>query len=536
MTGDDAIAEVKARVAGLIAPIDGGVGEDLSYDEAFEAVKAEIDKSSQIDGGTTDWKNVEDLTSDLLTNRTKDFRLALYWAVARLQRDGFTGLFEGIVVMNELDNAFWEPMYPALRRPRARGNLLGWFTELATPVVQGANPTPQQRATVEGLGKAFPEFDSFLSEKLGEACPPMMGLAEVIRSLVRRAPIPVEEKAPASVPPRSMRSPASMPPDAMAATPADGSPAAGGGFSVTIVDVDSAYLALAQVKTVIATACDALFASNATSVDGYRLGLQAAWIMIGGDPENDGSKTKISGPSDQWRQTIGALVTASDWNGVINNAWTAIQENPYWLDAPRALARALGSISPPQPAAQKVVETEVAAVLARAPNLAALAFSDGTPLADDDTRAWISGLGSGGGGPVKAASPVDKAAADANKLAVDGNLPAALAVLSKATQTTSPVDRFRARLEIAKLAIQQQLYEMAKAQLETLERSAEEHQLASWDPALCADLLAHLYKVRRVFAQSGSMDDPDIGKKLAQSFQRLCELDAARAFQVMSEG
>jgi hypothetical protein len=31
------------------------------------------------------------------------------------------------------------------------------------------------------------------------------------------------------------------------------------------------------------------------------------------------------------------------------------------------------------------------------------------------------------------------------------------------------------------------------------------------------------------------MDDPDLGKRTAQSFERLCELDAARAFQVMNE-
>ena len=43
MAVDDVLAEVKARLEAMLAPINGGVGEDASYDEGFEAIKTEID-------------------------------------------------------------------------------------------------------------------------------------------------------------------------------------------------------------------------------------------------------------------------------------------------------------------------------------------------------------------------------------------------------------------------------------------------------------------------------------------------------------
>ncbi|MBK6520715.1 MAG: hypothetical protein IPG04_42965 [Polyangiaceae bacterium] len=54
MSAEDVINAAKARLEGALAPIDGGVGEDASYDEAFEAIKTELDRASSIDGGSTD--------------------------------------------------------------------------------------------------------------------------------------------------------------------------------------------------------------------------------------------------------------------------------------------------------------------------------------------------------------------------------------------------------------------------------------------------------------------------------------------------
>ena len=44
MAVDDVINAAKEKLEPLIAPIDGGAGADISYDEGFDKVKSEIEK------------------------------------------------------------------------------------------------------------------------------------------------------------------------------------------------------------------------------------------------------------------------------------------------------------------------------------------------------------------------------------------------------------------------------------------------------------------------------------------------------------
>ncbi len=144
---------------------------------------------------------------------------------------------------------------------------------------------------------------------------------------------------------------------------------------------------------------------------------------------------------------------------------------------------------------------ELASMLGRAPGLHTLQFNDNTPLADDTTRAWIedevqkmggSG-GGGGGGGARAGSPLDKAVAEAQNLLANEQLPEALTLIHKALNSvTKPVDRFRGRLEIAKLCLAAGQTGIARAQLDGLDKLAEHHRLSEWEPALCTDLYSAL--------------------------------------------
>ena len=55
MAAADAIQAAKERLASLLAPLDGGVGVDITYETAFESVKNETDKLQAISGGKPDW-------------------------------------------------------------------------------------------------------------------------------------------------------------------------------------------------------------------------------------------------------------------------------------------------------------------------------------------------------------------------------------------------------------------------------------------------------------------------------------------------
>ncbi|MCZ9335910.1 type VI secretion system domain-containing protein, partial [Klebsiella pneumoniae] len=62
---------------------------------------------------------------------------------------------------------------------------------------------------------------------------------------------------------------------------------------------------------------------------------------------------------------------------------------PFWLDGQRLAWECLQELDAAQ--AMREVEIQLALFLQRVPRLEELYFHDGTPFADAETRAWISG-------------------------------------------------------------------------------------------------------------------------------------------------
>src|SRR3954452_10129884 len=110
MAAQDVIDASKAKLEAMLAPIDGGAGADISYDEGFEKVKSEVEKMTSMSGGKVDWAMIVSTSDELLSDKGKDFRVALYYAAARAQLDGIAGLLDGYVVLSELIANFWTTM------------------------------------------------------------------------------------------------------------------------------------------------------------------------------------------------------------------------------------------------------------------------------------------------------------------------------------------------------------------------------------------------------------------------------------------
>ena len=207
MAAEDVIEEIKGRLETLIAPINGGVGADVSYDETFDLVKNEVEKMQSLAGGKVDWGAIASGADEILTEKSKDFRVALYWAAAKVHTDGFQGLLDGFVLIQELIAAFWEPMYPPLKRPKARGNLVGWFADMAGPLVLGFQPTSADADRVKALDRVTGNVDGELRDKLGEHYPGMMNIRNLCRSLI--ASLPKDAPPPVAAPPPSAAAPSS---------------------------------------------------------------------------------------------------------------------------------------------------------------------------------------------------------------------------------------------------------------------------------------------------------------------------------------
>ena len=106
----------------LLSPISNAhpSGEDLSfsleYDAIQEARRADDPSLEQGEWVTelksADWIAVDRQASGLLQQRSKDLRLAVWWAEAQAKNHDFAGLARGYRLVARLCDAFWDDVHP----------------------------------------------------------------------------------------------------------------------------------------------------------------------------------------------------------------------------------------------------------------------------------------------------------------------------------------------------------------------------------------------------------------------------------------
>ncbi|MFO0615502.1 MAG: type VI secretion system protein TssA [Polyangiaceae bacterium] len=532
MSVEDVINAAKERIESLAAPINGGVGEDCQYDELFDAIGVEIAKLTAVEGGKIEWGTVGNNAEELLNEKTKDFRLGLFYAMGKAHTAGLQGLLDGLVLVKELTDRYWDTMYPNLKRPKTRGNAVGTFSDVVGPHIMNLNPGPKDRDLCLAIDQMQKAVDSDLSSRLGEAYGGFSKFREGFRSVLSRAPAAPAPPPPPPPPPSEAApvttyessEPAVYTPEPSEAAVYYGEPTAGPSADA-IVDLGSALETLATLTPLFVKAAAVVRGADPVNPLGYRFNRIAHFAVLGGEPPNENGRTAIPAPTDPG---LADLAAASDWASLLTAAEDCVAASPLWLDAHRWVVTALENAGEDFARARDVVVRDLGMLLALAPKLPEMSFEDGTPFASADTKAWIPTVAAGGGGGAR--NPMDKAIDDARKAVSEGDVPRAIATLMRAVNASSvPSLKFKGRLEIARICLDGGIAELAASQLDVLERVSETHSLPDWDPTTAADLYALLYRARR--GPYGASEDPAMRAKLATTFERLCLLDPVAALK-----
>jgi type VI secretion system protein VasJ len=268
----------------------------------------------------------------------------------------------------------------------------------------------------------------------------------------------------------------------------------------------------------------------------YRLARIGMWIDLNELPPATDGKTLVPPPPDALRSRFDSLLAANDLVTLINEAEDTASEFLLWLDPHRFVAAAMDRMGALFLKAKEAVVTEMAIMLRRVPTLPTLAFNTGEPFADGQTRMWldseVANAFGGGGGPSVAAEPsvLDEPLKEARELAVQGKLPEAIAVVSKAAASApAPADRFRGRLALGQLCLQFGQFAVAKGQLLGLCDEIDRHELTSWQPKLCAEVYAALYAAYK--GAGADLPAEELGRQ-QRAFEQLCRLDPAAALKL----
>jgi len=131
----------------LLAPISGDnpSGVSLRYTQTYDAIQEARRADDTLERGewvreikTADWATVLDLTTAALTTQSKDLQLAAWLVEASVKRHGFPGLRDGLYLLRELQQRFWDSLYPEIEEGdlESRASPLTWLSERLPPSIR----------------------------------------------------------------------------------------------------------------------------------------------------------------------------------------------------------------------------------------------------------------------------------------------------------------------------------------------------------------------------------------------------------------
>lgn len=102
-------------------PGDNPAGVSLRYQPVYDQIKEARREDDDIAQGVwqtarkvADWNQVIKLASNAITKQSKDLQLAAWLTEALVYREGFAGFREGLQLIHDLLNEFWDNLYPEL--------------------------------------------------------------------------------------------------------------------------------------------------------------------------------------------------------------------------------------------------------------------------------------------------------------------------------------------------------------------------------------------------------------------------------------
>ena len=504
-------------------------GDDVRYDPLYEELQAEVDKfSSPSASGAVDWDKVVKLSSDILSQKSKDLLVASYLAIALIQTKKFEGVEIGSRIYRDLIEGHWDALFPTKARMRGRVAAIEWWAEKAESVLEQLPKGPFAEERINALNENLQKVDQLLAEVLEEA-PSIRPLLDFAGSLEAIAP-PPEPKAPEPKPASASPRPPEGSLGTLGAEPS--APRAEEG-PVEITSPETAYAVLEKALGDVARVADYYREESLSNPTAYRLARVAAWSAVESLPPSEDGRTNIPAPYNV--DSLRAFVGGGQDEAVVKAAEENLPECIVWLDLNFWASEALARLGEGHQAAAEAVRGETALLLRRLPGLEELKFSDGTPFAADDTREWLKGLSAGAGGAAEgsagaAADPAAKGIRQARELVAEGRTAEAVRKMQQGVRGAgSRKDAFHWRVALCRLLVETPEARHALPHIEEILKEIDLFRLEEYDPELALKGLKVAWDGYR--ANAGLVPE----EKVAEIQGRIARVDVSAAMSLGGE-
>ena len=442
----------------LLNPIEGPnpSGSNLRYEPVYDKIKEARREEDQPPPGMTERdRKVADtllvikLTTDLLTNKTKDLQLAAWLTEALLKRKGFAGLKDGLGLCYGFVNKFWDTVYPELEEgdAQSRGAPLGFVgTKLEiplklVPVVEKAayslldyqqsrevgyedqaktDDAKKKRAALVKEGKLAPE----IFEKAFEETPKKFyAQAEqdldlcllTLTQLKKTCDEKFGEDGPAFGPLQSsldatrhlmhgfLQKKREKEPDPVDVVAAAGDAAAGEAQGEAAGPVRTGVLISVETSSEPADRVDAIrkVAEAAAFLRQREPTSPASYLMLRGLRWGElraaielADPTRLEAPPTELRRHLKKLLLDKKYEQLLEAAEgaMALPSSRAWLDLQRFVVEACDALGGGYESIARAIRSALKALVTDIPQLLDATLMDETPAANAETRSWLVSL------------------------------------------------------------------------------------------------------------------------------------------------
>lgn len=495
-------------------PTGNGAGDDPTYDDDFQLMREEINKLSG-----TDTDALCRLAETILTDHARDIRVVTWYAFARLQRDGDTGLTDGILLLAAMLSQSGGHCHP--QRSTARLAALDWLN--SEKVLDAFSRWPDvTREETARTAAALCLLENALEQLPETERPTFAGLLRTLETRLAGSggldtPVMTSRADEAGEDNSSL-------------------PSSGNTVPVSSV-VKSEVELVRQLRVLSGWVVD----QPQGWLAAHRMMKAARWDLVTQLPALDASGlTRLLPPKADYRAQLKRLYLQQSWTELVEQVDVMFTEggNRFWLDLQWYLWQGLSRAGNPWEQWADYILSDLKLMLKRLPGLETLAWNDGSPLADEVTLNWIAEKvnddmpGFSDEPAMATAAQADDILALETEAMEKGDTEgpeAALVWLQSRPDMASPRSRWLLRLLMARVAEQYGRNEFALHLLGELTDSAPQLTLSEWEPGLLFDVQARRLRLLRMKAGRSESDKARFAPEMDSLLAGLIALDPARA-------
>lgn len=497
-----------------ISPDDFG-GSDLRYCPEFEELENEVAREATLhETAQTDWKLVRERSETFLETQSKDLRVVAWLAWSLFQCESYKGLQAGLAMLRYLTSHHWDELHP--QKPRTRAAAVSWLCLRLEQIQFEQVAIAGQLSLFRQLMEDLHTIEGSLSLHLGAGAPLLLPLCRRLEKLIARSSQGHPE-------PGSLGA-------AFAQVKHVAEQLIAPGASVD--NEKNAHKALRTLQDQTRPLCIYWLKQKASDIRALRLARTLLWLPIEAQPEHDAEKiTALRGVPADKLAGFKERFAQRQYADLMIELEACMARSPFWLDGQRFTWECLEALQAQY--AMREVEIQLALFLQRLPGLEELQFHDGTPFADPQTRLWIRTSvlphSKASEPPPETLRPKgdDTTAAweqglqDALSTLQASGLKVAVQQLKKEMRMAgSRREHFFWQLTLARLSFHAKKYELARVQLNTLDKLLHSRGLNDWEPDLVLDVLNLLHTCCELLPQNH-----EVREHKEEIHRRLCHLD-----------